>query len=503
MSNLKHIVLFGAGKSATVLIEYLKEIATENIWQVIVADNNLETAQAKVGEHALVKAVSMNIENADERKELIEQADVVISLMPPHLHYLLALDCLELNKHLLTASYVDEQIKSLQPEIEKRNLLFLCEMGLDPGIDHMSAMQLFHRIKEEGGTITSFKSHCGGLVAPESDDNPWHYKISWNPRNIVMAGKSGAVYKENGKEVHLPYENLFNAERIVSLPGGEVYAYYPNRDSLHYIDLYDLHHINTFVRTTLRHPEFCFGWKNIVDLKLTEEQKVYQTDGLSFANFFRQHFEKHGFGEWLNNMLSTRLAYATEMMQKLMQLIEAEQEAANEGVETDEEIMMIDEKGDLTTIDVEEVKDKAAESVAYKMHEANVSMKQLFYLGLDDETLINNGLCSAAEVLQIILEKKLALLPKDKDMIVMMHEINYEVKGKKSKIKSTLVVKGTDNLHTAMAKTVGLPLGIAAKLILEEKIKETGLHIPVKPAIYEPVLMELEKQGIVFHETES
>ena len=503
MSNLKHIVLFGAGKSATVLIEYLKEIATESIWQVIVADNNLETAQAKVGEHALVKAVSVNIENADERKELIEQADVVISLMPPHLHYLLALDCLELNKHLLTASYVDEQIKSLQPEIEKRNLLFLCEMGLDPGIDHMSAMQLFHRIKEEGGTITSFKSHCGGLVAPESDDNPWHYKISWNPRNIVMAGKSGAVYKENGKEVHLPYENLFNAERIVSLPGGEVYAYYPNRDSLHYIDLYDLHHINTFVRTTLRHPEFCFGWKNIVDLKLTEEQKVYQTDGLSFANFFRQHFEKHGFGEWLNNMLSTRLAYATEMMQKLMQLIEAEQEAANEGVETDEEIMMIDEKGDLTTIDVEEVKDKAAESVAYKMHEANVSMKQLFYLGLDDETLINNGLCSAAEVLQIILEKKLALLPKDKDMIVMMHEINYEVKGKKSKIKSTLVVKGTDNLHTAMAKTVGLPLGIAAKLILEEKIKETGLHIPVKPAIYEPVLMELEKQGIVFHETES
>jgi saccharopine dehydrogenase-like NADP-dependent oxidoreductase len=503
MSNLKHIVLFGAGKSATVLIEYLKEIATENIWQVIVADNNLETAQAKVGEHALVKAVSVNIENADERKELIEQADVVISLMPPHLHYLLALDCLELNKHLLTASYVDEQIKSLQPEIEKRNLLFLCEMGLDPGIDHMSAMQLFHRIKEEGGTITSFKSHCGGLVAPESDDNPWHYKISWNPRNIVMAGKSGAVYKENGKEVHLPYENLFNAERIVSLPGGEVYAYYPNRDSLHYIDLYDLHHINTFVRTTLRHPEFCFGWKNIVDLKLTEEQKVYQTDGLSFANFFRQHFEKHGFGEWLNNMLSTRLAYATEMMQKLMQLIEAEQEAANEGVETDEEIMMIDEKGDLTTIDVEEVKDKAAESVAYKMHEANVSMKQLFYLGLDDETLINNGLCSAAEVLQIILEKKLALLPKDKDMIVMMHEINYEVKGKKSKIKSTLVVKGTDNLHTAMAKTVGLPLGIAAKLILEEKIKETGLHIPVKPAIYEPVLKELEKHGIVFHETES
>src|SRR6478672_1110851 len=263
MSNLKHIVLFGAGKSATVLIEYLKEIATENIWQVIVADNNLETAQAKVGEHALVKAVSVNIENADERKELIEQADVVISLMPPHLHYLLALDCLELNKHLLTASYVDEQIKSLQPEIEKRNLLFLCEMGLDPGIDHMSAMQLFHRIKEEGGTITSFKSHCGGLVAPESDDNPWHYKISWNPRNIVMAGKSGAHFRENGEEKRVDYEHLFTNEHQVDIPDLGLLSWYPNRDSLSYAPLYGLENIPTFVRTTLRHPDFMFGWKNI------------------------------------------------------------------------------------------------------------------------------------------------------------------------------------------------------------------------------------------------
>jgi saccharopine dehydrogenase-like NADP-dependent oxidoreductase len=186
-----------------------------------------------------------------------------------------------------------------------------------------------------------------------------------------------------------------------------------------------------------------------------------------------------------------------------MKLIEAEQEAADEGVETDEEIMMIDEKGSLTTVDIDEVKDKAAESVAYKMHEANLSMKQLFFLGLDDDTLINKGLCSAADVLQIILEKKLALQPQDKDMIVMMHEINYEMQRTEHEIKSSLVVKGEDNLHTAMAKTVGLPLGIAAKLILEDKIKETGLHIPVVPSIYEPVLNELQKHGIVFKETES
>ncbi|HEY6977975.1 MAG TPA: saccharopine dehydrogenase C-terminal domain-containing protein [Chitinophagaceae bacterium] len=502
MSQLKHIVLFGAGKSATVLIEYLKQLATENIWKITVADSSLETAQLKVGMHALVKAISVNIENGEERKEWIEQADLVISLMPAHLHYLLALDCIELNKHLLTASYIDEQIKKLHPEIARRNLLFLCEMGLDPGIDHMSAMQLFHRIKAKGGKITSFRSHCGGLVATESDDNPWHYKISWNPRNIVLAGKGGATYKENGKEVHLSYEELFNAERVLTVPDGDMFAYYPNRDSLTYISLYDLHDVKTFMRTTLRHPEFCFGWKNMIDLKLTDEEKVYQTDGLSFAGFFKQHFDKHGFGEWLNNMLSTRLSYATEMMQKLMKLIEAEQEAANEGVETDEEIMMIDEKGSLTTVDIDEVKDKAAESVAYKMHEANLSMKQLFFLGLDDDTLINKGLCSAADVLQIILEKKLALQPRDKDMIVMMHEIIYEVQRTKHEIKSSLIVKGEDNLHTAMAKTVGLPLGIAAKLILEGKIKETGLHIPVVSSIYEPVLNELQKHGIVFKETE-
>src|SRR5215831_9906796 len=446
MSNIKHIVLFGAGKSATVLIDYLKEIATENVWKVTVADSNLETAKSKVGMHALAKAVSVNIKNANERRDLIEQADIVVSLMPPNLHYLIAIDCVDLKKNLLTASYVDEQIKILEPEIKKRNLFFLCEMGLDPGIDHMSAMQLFHRIKDQGGEVISFKSHCGGLVAPESDDNPWHYKISWNPRNIVLAGKSGAVYKENGEEVYVPYEELFDAGRAITIPGADTYAYYPNRDSLHYISLYDLHHVETFLRTTLRHPEFCFGWKNIIDLKLTDEEKVYRTDGMSYAQFFREHFEKHGFGEWLSNMLTTRLNYATEMMQKLMQLIEAEQEAAQEGVETDEEIMMIDEKGDLTTLDVDDVKDKAAESVAYKMHEANLSMKQLFYLGLDDRTLINKGLCSAADVLQIILEKKLSLQSRDKDMIVMMHDIDYRINNIQSNIKSTLAVKGTDNV---------------------------------------------------------
>lgn len=503
MPGLKHIVLFGAGKSATVLIDYLKTIASENIWKVTVADSNLEIVQAKVGEHDLVKAVQVNIEHESQRKEWVAQSDIVISMMPPNLHYLIALDCIELGKNLLTASYVSESINALQDQIEKKGLMFLCEMGLDPGIDHMSAMQIFHRIKQQGGKIVSFKSHCGGLVAPESDTNPWHYKISWNPRNVVLAGKAGADYKENGKEVHLPYIELFNAEKIIEVPGHGIFAYYPNRDSLPYEKLYELESIHTLIRTTLRHPEFSFGWKNIVDLKLTDEEKVYATDGMSVAGFFKEHFEKNGFGNWLNNMLTSRLDYAKTMMEKLMQLMEAEEEAAEAGESTDEEIMMIDEKGALTTLDIDEVKDKAAESVAGKMHEANLSMRQLFFLGLDDDTtIINKGLCSAADVLQFILEKKWALQPGDKDLIVMMHEIGYELNGTHKEIKSSLVLKGEDSIHTAMAKTVGLPLGIAAKLILEGKIKEKGLHIPVNAEIYEPVLEELKHYGIVFDEIE-
>lgn len=498
---MKHIVLFGAGRSATVLINYLKETASEVVCKVTVADVDLKAVQDKVGDHPLVKPLSINIEDVQQRQSLIKEADVVISLMPPTLHYLIAVDCLEFNKHLLTASYVDDKIKALEKNITEKGLLFLCEMGLDPGIDHMSAMQLINEIKSKGGVINSFKSHCGGLVAPESDTNPWHYKISWNARNVVTAGKTGALYRENGNVVSLGYVQLFDQNRLVKVDEDTVYAYYPNRDSLKYIETYNLHETSTFVRTTLRHPEFCFGWKNIIDLMLTDEEKVYESDGLTLAEFFRQHFEKYGFGEWLSQMLVSRLSYAKDMMEKLMALMEAEEQAEKQGGETPEEVMLVNEKGELNSVEVEDIKDQAAESVAVKMHEANLSMKQLFFLGMDDETtVINKGLCSAADVLQFIFETKLALQPADKDLVVMLHEIDYILDDQSHSVKSSLVVTGENALHTAMAKTVGLPLGIAAKLILDEKIKLTGLHIPISAAIYEPVLKELEKHGIVFNE---
>src|SRR6266496_1598699 len=502
---MKKILLFGAGKSATVLIDFLLENAGSENWQLMVVDADLELAKSKIGSSSCGFAISFDINSAEERKKYIEEADMVISLLPPALHYVVAKDCVHLNKNLLTASYVDDNIKTLKPEIEKRQLLFLCEMGLDPGIDHMSAMKLIDEIHSENGRVISFRSHCGGLVAPESDDNPWRYKISWNPRSVVLAGKSGAHYKENGEEIRLAYEELFVPDRIVEIPGLGLLSWYPNRDSLSYASLYELVDAETFIRTTLRYPDFMYGWKNVVELKLTDETPKYETDGKTLYQVFKEHMDKNGFGEWLEQKLTERFSQTKEMLNNLVKLMEVEKEVKEENLEVPQEFMTVDEQGNLAEIELEEVKNRAASILAYKMHEANLTLKQLFFLGLDDkETTVNKGFSSPADVLQFALEKKLALGPKDKDMIVMMHEVQYTAGSKQAAVKTVLIVEGQDNVRTAMAKTVGLPLGIAAKLILNGTIKLSGLHIPAKKEIYEPVLNELELHDVKFteHRTE-
>ncbi len=499
---MKTILLFGAGKSATVLIDYLIDNAAAEKWAIVVVDADLQLAKSKIAGSAYANAVSFDINNMDERVQFIRSADIVISLLPPHLHIEVARDCVKLQKNLLTASYVDESIKELQAEIEKNKLFFLYEMGLDPGIDHMSAMQLIDHIHANGGTITSFKSHCGGLVAPESDDNPWHYKISWNPRNIIMAGKAGALYRENGEEKKLVYEELFTADRLVDIPELGFLSWYPNRDSLGYTSLYGLENTATFIRTTLRHPDFMYGWKNILELKLTDETPQYETDGKTLQQVFKEHMDKNGFGDWINQKLTERFAETKGMLENLMQLMEAENEAEKVGEVMPESFMTADEKGNLQEVEIDAVKNNAAAFLASKMHEANLTLKQLFFLGLDDEeTIVNKGRCSPADILQFAVEKKLGLRPYDKDMIVMLHEIVYSIGSQQSEVSSSLVVKGENSLRTAMAKTVGLPLGIATKLILNGKIKMTGLHIPTSKQIYQPVLKELELLGVKFNET--
>jgi saccharopine dehydrogenase-like NADP-dependent oxidoreductase len=374
-------------------------------------------------------------------------------------------------------------------------------MGLDPGIDHMSAMKIIDEIRDAGGTVTSFKSHCGGLVAPESDNNPWHYKISWNPRNIVLAGKAGAHFMEDGKEIRLTYSELFSGDHFVEIPEIGYLGWYPNRDSLSYTSLYGLENAATFIRTTLRHADFMYGWKNIVELNLTDETPVYDTDGKTLAELFKEHLDKNNFAQWLHQRMTSKLEETKNMLENLSKLTEAEEEAESEGAPVPGSFMAADESGNLEEIEIDEMKTKAAAFVAHRMHEANLTLKQLMFLGLDDRTtLVNKGLCSAADILQVAVEKKLSLQPEDKDMIVMLHEFEYSTDRGRHEVRSSLVIKGDDSLRTAMAKTVGLPLAIAAKLILNGMISLRGLHIPTSKEIYEPVLRELEQHEIKFHE---
>ncbi len=295
------------------------------------------------------------------------------------------------------------------------------------------------------------------------------------------------------------YEELFNPSRTVDVPGAGVLAWYPNRDSLPYIDIYNIDSAENFVRTTLRYPEFCFGWKNIVQLKLTDETPEYNTNGMSLKTFFQHHLHRHGFSEWIEKQLTAKFIQTKNLLEKLQLLLNAEEDIDEEQMKELRDFMMVDDNGKLLDINLEEVKTTAAATVAGQMHEANLAIKQLFYLGMDDDTtIINLGNCSAADVLRFAIEKKLALKPHDKDLVVMMHEIEYEKNNERHALKSTLVLKGEDGIRTAMAKTVGLPLAIAAKLILLGKINITGLHIPVIPEIYEPVMKELEEHGISF-----
>lgn len=442
---MKDIRIIGAGKSATVLIHHLQEICIQKQWRLTVADADEKMVRAKLMVHENIHAAGLIANDDAARSAFIAPADLVISMLPPKWHILVAKDCLQMGKHLLTASYVDNDMKSMEKEIKERRLIFLCEMGLDPGIDHMSAMQLIHRIQASGGKITHFYSHCGGLIAPESDDNPWHYKISWNPRNIVTAGSSGAVFKENNRIIERTYPDLFNNAPTIQCKAVPPLEWYPNRDSLSYIPVYGLEDASTFIRTTLRFRHFCSGWHTLASLALTDTSDVALVKTCSTYH------------EWITKKIASADAGSKQLSEYL----------------------------------IKHVPDNIRE----------ITTKQMEYLALDRNEALPNEMNCSADILQHILEGKLALGPEDKDMIVMMHEIHYKThEGEDRDLKASLVVKGDDSMHTAMAKTVGLPLAIAADLILSGKIQTPGLQIPIAPEIYEPVLTALEAQGICFEE---
>lgn len=440
---MTNILVFGAGKSSSYLIHYLLEHASKYFWQVTVADANINAAIERVGVHHFGTACQVEIHDELVRKRLISNANLVISLLPPSLHIVVAKDCFTLGKNLVTASYVSPEIKAMHEDVRNAGLLFMNEIGLDPGLDHMSAMKIIDEVEKLGGDIYSFKSYCGGLVAPSNDTNPWHYKISWNPRNIVLAGKAGADYLEAGFEKHLPYQSLFKEYEMVNIPGLGKLAAYANRDSLSYMSLYGLNRVKTMLRATFRYEDFCIGWNAIIQLGLTNETDQHETKNMTFKDWFQA----------VVNLLP-----AETLLDRLKRLDPKNFQQAKELIE---------------------------------------------WLGVfADEPIQLIGPCTSADILLHKIEEKWAMGQTDKDMIVMHHEFDYGRKNLDAKLTSTLIVEGVDKTYTAMAKTVGLPMAIFSKLFLTQKIKNlVGVQIPVMKEVYKPVLKELTQYGIEFTES--
>ncbi len=435
---MQTILIAGAGKSSIYLIEYILTHAQRNKWKVIVADGDATAIKEKIAGNKNAEAVVIDITNTADREALVKRADMVLSLMPPQLHLLLAKDCLKYKKDLITSSYISDEMSAMSKEVKEAGLMFMCEMGLDPGIDHMTATRIIHSIHRAAGIITSFKSYCGGLIAPESDNNPWHYKFTWNPKNVISAGAGGAKYLSKGKHVEVPYEKMFEQNKKITVPSLGSLAYYPNRDSLHYLGIYDIPDVHTFMRATLRHPAFCKGWDATIALGLTDATDAHEGKGNTIAGWMKK---------------KTGLTDIKGVAKKL-------------GAIADEKVIAM-----------------------------------LQWLGLFDETPLPAGKHSSADILLTLLLEKWKMEPGDTDMVVMQHEFEYEHRDKKTKITSSMVLRGDDTEHSAMAKTVGLPMAILARLVLTKKItKPTGVLLPNMASVYRPVLTELAHHGIVFTE---
>ena len=439
---MKKILVIGAGRSAVTLIKYLLDNSSANNWQVTVADFSIEFAEQAVGNHNNGKAIFFNVTDEKQRESEIENADIVISMLPASLHITVAKDCVRLGKNLVTASYVSPEIAELDEAAKQAGILLLNEIGLDPGIDHMSAMQVIDEIKENGGELTSFKSFCGGLVHPDYDNNPWNYKFTWNPRNVVLAGQGTAQYIENGDYKYIPYTSLFErTEHMEVLDAGE-FEGYANRDSLSYRKSYGLDDIPTLFRGTLRRKGYSEAWNVFVQLGMTDDTYKLENSA-SITN-----------REFINMFLPFNDALTIE--EKLCKQFS------------------------LTT--------------------DSVIFQKIAWLNVFSENKVGIENASPAQILQKICEEKWTLGSEEKDMIVMQHQFEYVQNGEQKKLNSSLLVFGDDPIYTSMAKTVGLPVAIATKLILSGVIKSIGVKIPTTKDIYIPVLKELDENGINFVE---
>ena len=441
---MKKILVIGAGRSSSSLIRYLTQLLESNNWHLRIADRDLDLAKEKINGAANAEAISFNALKREERIHHLEWADIVVSMLPAAFHLDIAKDCVLLKKNLITPSYITPEMKALDKECKANGVFILNELGLDPGIDHMSAMKIIDGIKAKGGEIERFESFTGGLIAPQSDTNPWNYKFTWNPRNVVLAGQgSAATFLQNGKYKFVPYNKLFSRTKEIEIDSYGFFEGYANRDSLSYIEVYGLTGIPTIYRGTLRRKGYSEAWNTFVQLGCTDDSYVLpDTENMTYR-------------EYINSFLP----YHTELT----------------------------------------VEKKLQDSLGV----SNKVMNKLMWLGVFEHKKIGIKGLSPAKVLQNKLEEKWSLEPSDKDLIVMYHKFSYYLNEESFDIVSSLAVEGEDQTYTGMSNTVGLPLGIAVKLVLKGELSLTGVHLPVIPEIYEPILKELGELGIVFKEKES
>tara|TARA_A100001011_G_scaffold290205_1_gene301582 strand:- start:299 stop:1618 length:1320 start_codon:yes stop_codon:yes gene_type:complete len=433
---LKRIFLIGVGRSSSSLIKYLINLSKYEKFKLTIGDKHIKSLSTNFSLPKNFKVIEFDIFNDSLRKNIIESSDIVISMLPSNLHFIVANDCVNYNTHLITASYVDDKIKSLSEKAKKNNVIILNEIGLDPGIDHMSAMQIINNIKEKNGEITSFKSYCGGLIADEYDNNPWKYKFTWNPKNVINAGKGISKYLLDSKVETIPYNTLFNKIEKVKIYDNKIFESYINRDSLKYKDIYGISNVSTLLRGTLRKKNFCESWDLLVKIGLTDYKLKINTESLSYKEF-------------LYSLLSIKIKSLDEYLK-------------------------------------------------LKYNASEIAIDNLKWLGFLSNSPINLGIVSPGEILYSLLKNKWQLDENDKDMIVMHHEFKYLLGKKKFEVHSSFILNGEDQIYTAMSKTVGLPVGIATKLILNNKINQRGVIIPIYKNIYDPILFELKSYGINF-----
>ena len=442
---MRTILIIGAGRSSSTMIKYFLDNAQKESWQIRVGDMDIDVAQDKIGDHSHGEAFMFDALNPEEREREVKNADIIISMLPARFHMEVVKDCIRFKKDVITPSYINEEMRSMHDEVVAAGILSMNEMGLDPGIDHMSAKKILDEIDAIGGKIKGFESFTGGLVAPESDTNPWHYKFTWNPRNVVLAGQGGpAKFIQEGQYKYIPYHKIFRRTEIIDIEGHGKFEGYANRDSLRYRSIYGLEGIPTIYRGTLRRIGFCRAWNIFVQLGATDDSYIIEGS----ENMTNRDFINSFLGYSPHDSVELKFRY-------------------NLGIKQDDYIW-----------------------------------EKLVWLGIFENKKIGLKNATPAQIMQKILEDKWKLESEDKDMIIMWHKLNYVLDGQNKEIRSHMVYIGRDQTYTAMSDTVGLPVAICAKMMLNNVIKLKGIHLPIHKDIYLPILKELEMYGIKFLEKE-